>query len=85
MLYDASGHQASFVLPPIALRELEKPRPSLRDTSADLEEIMAYGEEEEQENSIEMGISSIRWEPDVSLGACFLERCICFVEDYTSR
>lgn len=71
MLYDGSGHQASFVLPPVALRELDKPRPSLRDTTADLEEIMAYGEEEQPNNSIETGISSNRWEPDVSLGAFF--------------
>lgn len=69
MFYDGCGHHASFSLPPVALRELEKPPPSLRDTAADLEEIMAYGEEEDENNpSMETGISSRRWEPDVSFG-----------------
>lgn len=63
--YSPEGHHAAFVLPPVAFRELKKPPPSLRDTAADLEEIMAYGEESEQgENS--SGSFGDRWEPDVS-------------------
>lgn len=67
MFYDVAGHHASFALPPVAMRELEKPRPSLRDTAADLEEIMAYGEEDQVIAGTTMGPLSDRWEPNVSL------------------
>lgn len=56
--YSPAGHHAAFSLPPVALKELAKPRPSLSATSADLESIMAYGEESEDE------IDDC-WEPDV--------------------
>ncbi|CAM9981522.1 unnamed protein product [Scytosiphon promiscuus] len=56
--YSPEGHHAAFALPPVALRELAKPRPSLSDTSADLESIMAFGEENEDR-------SDGSWEPDV--------------------
>lgn len=59
--YSPAGHRAAFALPPVALKELAKPRPSLSDTSADLESIMAYGEESEDE-------MDDRWEPDVRAG-----------------
>ena len=59
--YSPAGHRAAFALPPVALSELAKPRPLLSDTSADLESIMAYGEE--SEDKIDDG-----WEPDVSGG-----------------
>ncbi len=64
--YSPAGHRAAFALPPVALRELAKPRPSLSDTSADLESMMAYGEE-----STEHKIDG-RWEPDVSAGELFV-------------
>lgn len=67
MFYDGCGHHASFSVPPVALRELEKPPPSLRDTTTDLEEIMGYGEEEDNSYPSETGVSSRRWEPDVRL------------------
>lgn len=63
--YSPSGHHAAFALPPVALRELAKPPPSLRATTADLEEIMAYGEESEQRETTS-GSFSQKWEPDVS-------------------
>ncbi|CAM9194595.1 unnamed protein product, partial [Hapterophycus canaliculatus] len=56
--YSPEGHNAAFALPPVALRELAKPRPSLSDTSADLESIMAFGEESDDTNED-------NWEPDV--------------------
>lgn len=70
--YSPEGHHAAFVLPPVALRELKKPPPSLRDTAADLEEIMAYGEESELEQNTS-GCFGHQWEPDVSVGGlgCF--------------
>lgn len=70
LFYDVQGHHASFSLPPVALRELAKPRPTLRETSADLEEIMAYGEEDEGGRS-DTNLLSHRWEPDVGIG-CLL-------------
>ncbi|CAM9734707.1 unnamed protein product, partial [Choristocarpus tenellus] len=41
VFYSPEAHSASFVLPPIALKELAKPPPTLGETTADLEEIMA--------------------------------------------
>lgn len=63
MFYSPKGHHAAFALPPTAVRQLEKPRPTLQDVSADLEEIMAYGEEEDGGNSIDP--SGQMWEADV--------------------
>lgn len=65
MFYDVQGHKASFALPPVALRELAKPPPLLKDTCPDLEEIMAY-KEEGGTGQHETRISSQNWEPDVS-------------------
>lgn len=75
--YSPAGHHAAFALPPVALKELAKPRPSLSDTSADLESIMAYGEEGEDK-------MDDRWEPDVRnwraqhacIGGCLMWRKI---------
>ncbi|KAJ8601797.1 hypothetical protein CTAYLR_006824 [Chrysophaeum taylorii] len=39
--YDPQAHVAAFALPPLARRELEKPRPTLADAAKDLEEIYA--------------------------------------------
>lgn len=64
VFYSPQGHRAAFALPPVAVKELAKPRPALRDTTADLEEIMAYGEES-KDGEIYAGSLSHRWEPDV--------------------
>lgn len=64
MFYNAEGHQASFSLPPVALRELSKPRPSLEDTSRDLEEIMAYGQPDAGAEGAKRFLSDL-WEGDV--------------------
>ncbi|CAM9186993.1 unnamed protein product [Discosporangium mesarthrocarpum] len=63
--YSPEAHHASFALPPVAHSELAKPPPTLGETAADLEEIMAYGEGsvgEEGGKAIEW---SARWEPEV--------------------
>lgn len=64
--YSPEGHHAAFALPPVALRELKKPPPVLRDTTADLEEIMAYGEESELEENTS-GSFGHQWEPEVGV------------------
>lgn len=66
MFYTPQGHHAAFVLPPAALRELAKPAPALQDTAADLEEIMAYGEEHGFGGSYGGGLNH-RWEPNVRI------------------
>lgn len=60
------------------MRELAKPRPALKDTTADLKEIMAFGEESEEGGS-DTGALSSRWEPDVSCSC--RARCACLVAD----
>lgn len=64
LFYSPQAHHAAFVLPPVALRELAKPPPSLRDTTADLEEIMSFGEESDVAGRQAITLSQ-RWEPDV--------------------
>lgn len=64
LFYSPQAHRAAFVLPPVALRELAKPPPPLRDTTADLEEIMAFGEENDVDGRQDIALSQ-RWEPDV--------------------
>lgn len=64
LFYSPQGHHAAFALPPVALRELAKPGPSLQETAADLEEIMAYGEESEDVGTDTKPFRH-RWEPDV--------------------
>lgn len=55
--YNPEGHHAAFALPPVAMKELAKARPSLGDTCSDLESIMVGEESEDRIDN--------RWEPDV--------------------
>lgn len=66
MFYNSDGHQASFSLPPVALGELSKPRPSLEDTSRDLEEIMAYGQPDAGAEGAKRFLTDV-WEEDVGV------------------
>ncbi|CAM9725613.1 unnamed protein product [Ectocarpus sp. 13 AM-2016] len=63
--YSPQGHHAAFTLPPVALQELAKPRPKLSETQADLESIMAYGEENEDTKGTPAHTFDRCWEPDV--------------------